>query len=127
MAEESIWPKLQPLPNNIRQVIFGDTTIFISDKDGNRLVAHSPQNSIEHFNRNSARYNGVLSISATGVDNDKAVDGSEFKVHMLSSYVVEHITTYHGQTLLEEYITSYWTSIQKHSCMHSHWRAIAIE
>eukprot|EP01035_Chromulina_nebulosa_P025564 gene25564-33370_t len=71
MDEESIWPKLQPLPNNIRQVIFGDTTIFISDGNGNRLVAHSPKNNIEHFSRNSARYNGVLSISATGIDNGK--------------------------------------------------------
>jgi len=78
MDEESIWPKLQPLPAEIRQIIFGDTTIFIPDGDGgNRLVAHSPQNNIEHFSRNSARYNGVLSISATGIDN---VDGSEFKV-----------------------------------------------
>ena len=71
MDEDSIWPKLQPLPADIRQIIFGDTTIFISDGDGNRLVAHSPQNNIEHFSRNSARYNGVLSISATGIDNGK--------------------------------------------------------
>ena len=71
MDEESVWPKLQPLPTEICQVIFGDTTLFISDEAGNRLVAHSPQNNIEHFSRNSARYNGVLSISATGIDNGK--------------------------------------------------------
>eukprot|EP01035_Chromulina_nebulosa_P037257 gene37257-50284_t len=71
MDEQNIWPKLQPLPNNIRQIIFGESTIFISDEDGNRQVAHSPLNNIEHFSRNSARYNGVLSISATGIDNGK--------------------------------------------------------
>ena len=71
MDEESIWPKLHPLPTEICQVIFGDTTVYIRDKSGNRLVAHSPQNNIEHFSRNSARYNGVLSISATGIDNGK--------------------------------------------------------
>eukprot|EP01035_Chromulina_nebulosa_P033582 gene33582-44978_t len=38
---------------------------------GNRQVAHSPLNNIEHFSRNLARYNGVLSISATEIDNGK--------------------------------------------------------
>ena len=71
MDEQNIWPKLQPLPNNICQIIFRESTIFISDEDGNRQVAHSPLNNIEHFSRNSARYNGVLSISATGIDNGK--------------------------------------------------------
>ena len=56
MDEESIWPKLQPLPADIRKVIFGDTTIFIpaGDDGGNRRVAHSQQKNIEHFSRNSA-------------------------------------------------------------------------
>ena len=72
MDEESIWPKLQPLPNEVRQTLFGDSTINLHDVAGNnRLVAHSQQNNIDHFSRNSARYNGVLSISATGIDNGK--------------------------------------------------------
>lgn len=32
---------------------------------------HYPHNNIAHLSANSARYNGILSISATGVDNGK--------------------------------------------------------
>ena len=71
-AEESSWPKLKPLPENLLKVILGEHgCIPIVDENGEIKTAHSPTNNINHFSRNSARYNGIFSISATGVENGK--------------------------------------------------------
>ena len=53
------------------RAIFGNGSILFTNKFGELDSTHSPDNNIEHFSRNSARYNGILSISATGVDNGK--------------------------------------------------------
>ena len=65
------WPKLDPLPREIMDIIFGESCINLRNANGDVVIAHSLQNNIDHFSRNSARYNGILSISATGVDNGK--------------------------------------------------------
>jgi hypothetical protein len=46
-------------------------SVAVVDGNGNIVAAHPPTNNIAHFSRNSARYNGILSISATGIDNGK--------------------------------------------------------
>ena len=71
-SEDSSWPKLEPLPVDILKAILGKTgCIPIVDENGAIVTAHPPSNNISHFSRNSARYNGIFSISATGVDNGK--------------------------------------------------------
>jgi hypothetical protein len=52
-------------------MLFGGHNVAAVDDNGNIVIAHSPANNIAHFSRNSARYNGILSISATGIDNGK--------------------------------------------------------
>lgn len=69
----SLWPKLQPLSRGMRHFIYGGEdggVAFLNEK--NEIdTTHYPENNIAHMSRNSARYNGIFSISATGVDNGK--------------------------------------------------------
>jgi len=68
----SLWPKLNPLKTEIIQMIFGPHCFEFFKPDSSSIyLAHSNENNIAHFSRNSARYNGIFSISATGVDNGK--------------------------------------------------------
>ena len=69
--EDEIWPKLNPLSNQIKREIFGEGAIQFVTPTGAIDTTHCPRNNIAHISRNSARYNGILSISATGVDNGK--------------------------------------------------------
>ena len=52
-------------------MLFGGNSVAVFDENGEVVIGHSPDNNIAHFSRNSARYNGILSISATGIDNGK--------------------------------------------------------
>ena len=52
-------------------MLFGGHSVAVFDENGEVVIGHSPENNIAHFSRNSARYNGILSISATGIDNGK--------------------------------------------------------
>jgi hypothetical protein len=67
----SNWPKLETLPEDIIDIIIGKSCVNLHTENGDVVIAHSLQNHIDHFSRNSARYNGILSISASGVDNGK--------------------------------------------------------
>ena len=72
LDENSAWPKLKPLSKSMRVLIYGKEGAvgFINDK--NELDStHYPENNIAHMSRNSARYYGIFSISATGVENGK--------------------------------------------------------
>jgi len=59
------------LPNDIKNTIIGGHSAAVFNDEGVVVIGHSPTNNIAHFSRNSARYNGILSISATGIDNGK--------------------------------------------------------
>ena len=69
---DTLWPKLNPLQTEVIQMLLGKHCIEVKDPVSKLInVAHSTENNIAHFSRNSARYNGIFSISATGVDNGK--------------------------------------------------------
>lgn len=57
--------------NDLKKEIFGDGAVQFINSAGDTDTTHSPENTIAHISRNSARYNGIMSISATGVDNGK--------------------------------------------------------
>ena len=69
---DSPWPKLNPLQTEVVRMLFGTHCIEVKNAVSKAIdQAHSVENNIAHFSRNSARYNGIFSISATGVDNGK--------------------------------------------------------
>jgi len=70
--KDTLWPKLNPLKTEIIHLIFGSHCFeFRKPNSFSVHLAHSVENNIAHFSRNSARYNGIFSISATGVDNGR--------------------------------------------------------
>ena len=72
LDRSSAWPKLQPLSNEMKNSIFGKSAVCFLNSNGVVDTTHCPEtNNIAHFSRNSARYNGIYSISATGVENGK--------------------------------------------------------
>jgi hypothetical protein len=77
--ELSCWPKLSPIDTRIIDVIFGGSNVAFINANGETDFTHNLNNNIAHMSRNSAQYNGVLSISATGVDNGKK--GGWEKIH----------------------------------------------
>jgi len=94
LDESSLWPKLNPLNEKMLTMIYGKMgAISFINRNNEVDSTHYPHNKIAHLSANSARYNGILSISATGVDNGKGGGWEKIK------------GPHGGKVLLEPYIS----------------------
>lgn len=98
----------------MRVLIYGKEGAVGFMNENNELDStHYPENNIAHMSRNSARYNGIFSISATGVDNGKGggwekMVGSHGGMYTVTYYIYHAFIKFTTTSLCSETL---WTNL----------------